>query len=464
MSPLYRVIQDHLESALRAEVHSPEPGENIGEDPASPETVTGHAEEAMRGYMECGVPRFGMVRYLCRKCGRDILVATSCKRRGACPSCDGKRGAVTTGRAMEELLPRAPYRQWVLVIPKRLRYHVNRNARLAGEINRILRKTLSDYYRRVCGQGAEASPAQIDVLQRFGSSVNLHVHIHSVVSDGVFSPEGETGVRFYPAVPISAQDMENLSESIRRKVLRRFRKLGVMDAETEQSMRVWEHSGFNLNGDVRVDGEDRAGLERILGYCLRGAIKLEKMGYDGTRVKYRVEKPGQRGVTLEWGGEEFVRRWSRLIPPPRQHIVKYGGVLGPRSGMRERVTAAAHEGRSYEDLLAGRSPSEIGILARKAVREAGTRVKMYFGTWAACLKRVFEVSPILCEACGVEMVPVAAITEDRELERLLNHLGLPTEWPKMKPARSPPVAVGADSQVNPEAERWDGIDSLSPEE
>jgi len=68
-------------------------------------------------------------------------------------------------------------------------------------------------------------------------------------------------------------------------------------------------------GDVRVEGEDRSGLERLLGYCLRGAI-MERMGYDGTRVKYRLENSGQRGVTLEWSGEEFVMRWSLIFPAP----------------------------------------------------------------------------------------------------------------------------------------------------
>jgi len=47
--------------------------------------------------------------------------------------------------------------------------------------------------------------------------------------------------------------------------------------------------------------------------------------------------------------------------------------------------------------------------------------------WAACLKKVFEVNPILCRNCGVEMEPVAAIIADAQLVRLLAHLRLPAE-------------------------------------
>jgi hypothetical protein len=351
-----------------------------------------------------------------------------------------------------------------LVIPKRLRYFVNRTPRLAGEVNRILRKILGVYYRRACGGGERSSPAQIDVLQRFGSKINLHLHIHSVVSDGVFTPEGGKGIRFDPAGAVSARELEWMTERIRRRVLRRFRRLGVIDEETETSMRAWEHGGFSLNNAVGVAADDRLGLERLLGYCLRGAINQEGLEYDGTRVTYRVEKGKQRGLTLTWSGEEFVGRWGRLIPPPRQHVVTYGGVLGPRSELRGRVVAAVREERRYEDLVAGRSPTVVEVLARKVAQKAGGKAKKIFRTWATCLRRVFEVAPILCTVCGVEMVPVAAIREDEELERLLKHLGLPTEWPKTKPARAPPVAWGVDSQIDPEVERWAEIDVPSSED
>ena len=65
------------------------------------------------------------------------------------------------------------------------------------------------------------------------------------------------------------------------------------------------------------------------------------------------------------------------------------------------------------------------------------------------------------------MVPVAAILADRELERLLAYLDLPTELPKTAPARSPPFDfedVGLESQANPLADLNDGIDAPAGEE
>ncbi len=106
----------------------------------------------------------------------------SCKRRG-CPNCDAKRSAVITGQALERLLAFVHYRQWVLVVPKRLRYFLNHNPALAGELSRIF----ADEINRFLCQNTAGTPAQLHFIQRFGGALNLHIHVHAVVSDGVFS-------------------------------------------------------------------------------------------------------------------------------------------------------------------------------------------------------------------------------------------------------------------------------------
>ncbi len=58
------------------------------------------------------------------------------------------------------------------------------------------------------------------------------------------------------------------------------------------------------------------------------------------------------------------------------------------------------------------------------------------------------------------MCCIAFITDDKELPRLLSHLGLPTDFPIIAPPRSPPLATGEDSQVDPSLDKWDGIDEL----
>ncbi|WP_437566089.1 transposase zinc-binding domain-containing protein [Sorangium sp. So ce542] len=46
-----------------------------------------YVEQALRGYLRCGVFAHGSLRFHCDECGQDLLVAFSCKGRSLCPSC-----------------------------------------------------------------------------------------------------------------------------------------------------------------------------------------------------------------------------------------------------------------------------------------------------------------------------------------------------------------------------------------
>ena len=178
---------------------------------------------SLEKFIECGVMRYGAVRFRCPECGHDVLVALSCKRRG-CPSCDAKRSAVITGQALERLLAFVPYRQWVLVVPKRLRYFLNHNPVLAGELSRIFAGEINRY---LC-QNTTGTPAQLHFIQRFGGALNLHIHVHAVVSDGVFSLKtnaiGRKEVVFTPVSCPTDQQLAAIVTAVRKKLIRRVRR------------------------------------------------------------------------------------------------------------------------------------------------------------------------------------------------------------------------------------------------
>ncbi len=71
-SPLYRVVSDTLETYLAQ---------------ARPDARAFCAEEALRRFLECGIHRFGVIRFLCRGCGEDLVVAFSCRRHYWFPYC-----------------------------------------------------------------------------------------------------------------------------------------------------------------------------------------------------------------------------------------------------------------------------------------------------------------------------------------------------------------------------------------
>ena len=63
----------------------------------------------------------------CDDCGHDYLVAFSCKGRGVCPSCNTRSMAQAAAHLSDHVFPRLPVRQWVLSVPKRLRYYLQRD-------------------------------------------------------------------------------------------------------------------------------------------------------------------------------------------------------------------------------------------------------------------------------------------------------------------------------------------------
>jgi hypothetical protein len=81
----------------------------------------GHVEREFRRYVDCGILARGFVRVRCGECGTDELVAFSCKGKAVCPSCAGRRMNDLALRLCEQVLPVAPYRQWVFSFPWRIR-------------------------------------------------------------------------------------------------------------------------------------------------------------------------------------------------------------------------------------------------------------------------------------------------------------------------------------------------------
>jgi hypothetical protein len=326
----------------------------------------------------------------------------------------------------------------------------------------------------------DSAPGQFHAIQRFGSKVNLHIHVHAVVSDGVFALEGGT-LKFRPASAPTAEELAELSRKLRRRILKRMLTLKAVPEESVAEMLARPHGGFSINGLVRVSADDRSAIERLLRYVLRPAISVKRLSYKPEKklVRYWPKKgrPEDPAV-FEWTPVEFLARFARLIPPARRHLVRYHGALAPRSPLRAAVTRAAREEVSYEELAAGVPMAGIRAAVAAGERAISKAVNAAAKSWAACLRRVFEIDPLLCPSCAAVMVPIAIITEDRELTRLLAHLGLPTEFPKTKLARSPPSPYraatdflmrpstwrfrarygGEDSQIDPAIDACDGRD------
>ena len=62
------------------------------------------------------------------------------------------------------------------------------------------------------------------------------------------------------------------------------------------------------------------------------------------------------------------------------------------------------------------------------------------------MARTFGVDVLACPRCGGRRRLVALIDQAAVIDRILRHLGLPTEIPAARPARAPPLVATHGSQ------------------
>ncbi len=278
-----------------------------------------------------------------------------------CPSCNTRRMVETAAHLADHVFPRLAVRQWVLSVPKRLRYFLQTDAALQGAVLRIFLRVVERSLREhSSGCSESARIGAVAFIHRSGSSLNEHVrfaclgfrfaasNFHCCVIDGVFEPivdtDDEEGVVFHAACGLDAVAIADVQAVVRQRILRAFVRRGLIEKDDADEMGGWEHGGgFSVDASVSIEGTDRPGLERLLRYCARPPFALEHLQQrDADQLVYRSPKPrpGAPG-DLVLTPLELIDKIAALVPPPRAHRHRYYGVLAPNASLRAAVTALA---------------------------------------------------------------------------------------------------------------------------
>lgn len=169
------VIRRHLDDFLRTAA-------DRADGAGLPEFVA----REFREFLTCGVLARGFARVRCASCALDRLVPFSCKGRGFCLSCGGRRMTERAAHLVDEVLPAVLVRQWLLTLPYRLRYLLAWDHGLTRAVLAVYARALLEFYRRQAGTDGISGghTGTLTVIQRFGSGLNLNVHFHTLVFDG----------------------------------------------------------------------------------------------------------------------------------------------------------------------------------------------------------------------------------------------------------------------------------------
>ncbi|HEY5284670.1 MAG TPA: transposase [Polyangia bacterium] len=468
---LYRTIQEHWSSFLAdLEVGG-------GELPA-------FVLDEFEAYLRCGILVHGFLRVRCKDCGHCRVVGFSCKRRGFCPSCLGRRMADTAAFCVDHLFPKVPARQYVLSLPYALRFKLAYSPDATSMVlSAFISAINSDLRRRARKRKLRGrlQSGSLTVVQRFGSSLNLNVHFHVIGLDGAYAEQPDGSLLFHPLPAPSDEDIARLARAVCRKVTRylgrltgeekdqqltldhfanasvqglvatgprrgcRVLRLGGTGEYAEAAIigkRCAEVAGFNVNANVRVGAKDRVGLEHLCRYLARPPIANDRLQElpDG-RLALRFKQAWRDGTShVAFTPNELIEKLIPLIPRPRAHLVRYHGILGPAAKDREKVVPTPSALPAPDKVRAeAAGDDKVGTGESRAIDISkiarGSRLP-----WALLLKRVFMTDALTCPKCQGRMKILAAITKPEAIRKILEHLGIPSEAPPRTAARPPPQA------------------------
>ncbi len=465
---LYTVIADHLETFLAS----------LDADPEAT-GLPAYVEREFYAYLRCGILAHGFLRLGCDTCPKELLLPFSCKRRGFCPSCAGRRMAQTAAHLVECVIPWVPTRQWVVSVPVPLRYWMAASQDLTAKVHTIIRTTIGQYYvNQAVTRGVprdQVQPGSVTFIQRFGSALNLNLHFHCVFLEGVYLDRTDQGLkpRFLTGDPPSEADVADVLQKISHRVIRKLRQLGYLEAggdatvatgydplvedapalartlaaSVQQRMAFGERAGqhvrrigsgfghegehpaltgprcarvhgFSLHANTAIPAHRRDQLERLMRYTGRGAVALERLEQDTHGdLLYPFTHPWSDGTTgIRLSPLELLEKLAALVPLPRVHLVRYAGCLAPHSTLRAAI---------------------IPTRRQQGVDGEETTTGTPYWSWARLLGRVFGLDMRTCPFCrrGTLRI-IAVITQEAVITRILRHLQLASVPPPIAPARA----------------------------
>jgi hypothetical protein len=272
---------------------------------------------AIEDILDCRTAALGGQVWRCDTCNTEMFSYHSCGNR-SCPKCHTAQTQEWLEHRQAEMLP-VPYFHITVTVPAELREVLRANQRDGyGVLMQAAAAAIIELARDPRYVGGTV--AVLAVLHTWTQQLNLHPHVHCLVSGGGVSEDGNT---WHPAhrkflVPIKA-----LTKLVRGKfralLQRKCPDLVIPDV-------VWRRPWI-LHVTAWGDGE-QAVLDYLARYVFRIALTNARIvGLDDQTVtiQYKERKTGHPR-TCRLSGDEFMRRFLQHVLPRGFHKVRYFGL------------------------------------------------------------------------------------------------------------------------------------------
>ena len=135
---------------------------------------------------------------------------------------------------------------------------------------------------------------------------------------------------------------------------------------------------------------------------------------DADHLSFAIKTPWSNGTppSPAFSDGTAEKKLAALVSPPRFHLLRYHGVLAPRTRARDRIV-----------------PAKPVAEPSAADGDASAAPCSYRLRWAILLSRVFSTDISECAACGGHLRIVATLTDPPSIRTYLEGVGLPAVPP-----------------------------------
>lgn len=286
----------------------------------------------------CKTGGFGYNVSYCEECGHLKIHACACNNR-SCPNCQAPLEKKWVMARNSELIEGVAYYHLIFTVPHELNNLMFQNQKLLYD---LLFKCASDTILTLCRDSAYmgATPGIISVLHTWGQQLNLHPHLHTMVSGGGLDRAGQfietkhkgfiipvqaIGKMFrgkYMAALKQLHDTDKLSCRNGCEHLRnRYSWKEFVDRMYDQQWLPFVKETFNGNGNA---------IEYLARYAYRTAIsnsRISAVDDETVSFQYTDYADGNQKKVKTVSGTEFLRLFLRHILPKGFNRVRFSGFL-----------------------------------------------------------------------------------------------------------------------------------------
>ncbi len=302
----------------------------------------------------------------------------------------------------------------MFTIPKRLRIHFRYDRKLLGELAGCAWRA-TRLYLLAAFDSDDIKPGAVGFIQTSGELLRFHPHIHLLLADGAWLPDGSFRHLLY-------FDNQHVLRLFRAEVFRLLVGRGKISLETVEEMLRWPHSGFSVHAAVRAETRDEAA--QLGRYMIRCPIVLSRLEWDEERqeVVYTAQPgkaTGPYGREARWDVLDFIARMTQHIPDPAQQYQRYWGFY-----------ANAARGKRRRDAAEGSESSEQSTAEHSEDEQLEGWKKRRRISWAQLIQKVFEVDPMLCSFCGGKLEILSFTLELGTIRKFLTAIDCPSQEPE----------------------------------